>query len=41
MRPVKRFGVSKGSSAHSFRRNTTRTKSANLRGAPMRGGIRL
>lgn len=33
--------VNKHRSARSFRRNTMRTKSINLRGAPMRGGIRL
>ena len=40
MRPVKRYGVSKGKSAKQFRRNSRRTKSANMTG-PMRGGIRL
>ena len=33
--------VNKHRSAKSFRRNTMRTKEVNLRGAPMRGGIRL
>ena len=28
-------------SARQFRRNTMRTKAINMRGAPMRGGIRL
>lgn len=41
MRPLKRLGVSKGRSARGFRKNISRTKSVNLRGAPMRGGIRL
>ena len=40
MRPVKRYGVSKGRSASQFRRNTARTKALNMAG-PMRGGIRL
>lgn len=33
--------VSKGKSARSFRKGVSRTKAINLRGAPMRGGIRL
>ena len=33
--------VNKHRSAKSFRRNTMRTKEVNLRGAPMRGGIRF
>lgn len=41
MRPVRRFGVNKKHSARKFRKNVSRTKSANVRGAPMRGGIRL
>jgi len=41
MRPLKRGFVSKGRSAGRFRRNVSRTKGVNLRGAPMRGGIRL
>lgn len=36
-----RARVNKASSAGKFRRNVKRTKSANMRGAPMRGGIRL
>lgn len=36
-----RKSVNKGSSARSFRRDSSRTKGANMRGAPMRGGIRL
>lgn len=41
MRPVKRYGVSKGHSAKKFRNNTKFTKSPNMRAAPMRGGWRL
>lgn len=41
MRPVKRFAVNKNRSARKFRKNVSRTKSANIRGAPMRGGWRL
>jgi len=41
MRPVKRYGVSKGRSAGKFRHQVSKTKSVNMRGAPMRGGIRL
>lgn len=41
MRPVSRGRVRKGSSARQFRKHTRRTKAANMRGAPMRGGIRL
>lgn len=33
--------VNKHKSAGNFRHNTTRTKAINMRGAPMRGGIRL
>ena len=33
--------VNKNHSARKFRRNTMRTKAINMRGAPMRGGIRL
>lgn len=36
-----RRGVNKGSSARKFRKNVSRTKGLNMRGAPMRGGIRL
>lgn len=39
MRPVKRYGVNKRSSAGQFRHNVSRTKLANFR-MPMRGGIR-
>lgn len=41
MRPSSRSRVNKGRSARQFRGNASRTKGANLRGAPMRGGIRL
>lgn len=41
MRPVKRFAVNKGHSARVFRKHSAHTKAANLRGQPMRGGIRL
>lgn len=37
----KRFGVSKHRSARKFKRNIQHTKMPNMRGAPMRGGIRL
>lgn len=40
MRPVSRSPVNKGRSAKRFRRDTTRTKGANM-AAPMRGGWRL
>lgn len=33
--------VNKHASASKFRRDSSRTKGANMRGAPMRGGIRL
>lgn len=36
-----RRSVNKRGSAKKFRRNVGRTKSINLRAAPMRGGIRL
>nr|AVQ10227.1 hypothetical protein [Gokushovirinae environmental samples] len=41
MRPVSRHGVNKHYSAKKFRGHSSRTKSMNMRGAPMRGGIRL
>lgn len=41
MRPVKRGHVNKRSSVKSFRRQTKRTKGANVYAGPMRGGIRL
>lgn len=41
MRPVSRGGVNKRRSAGQFRRNTTRTKGANMAGPSMRGGWRL
>lgn len=37
----KRFGVSKHSSAHSFKKNISRTKSPNINRQVMRGGWRL
>lgn len=40
MNPVSRRPVNKSYSAKKFRKNTTRTKAANMQG-PMRGGIRL
>lgn len=36
-----RVPVNKSRSAHQFRKNMKRTKAPNMRGAPMRGGIRL
>lgn len=41
MRPSSRRSVHKGKSARKFRRNTMRTKGANMQAGPMRGGIRL
>lgn len=41
MRPVKRGGVNKRASAAKFRHGVSHTKAANIRTAPMRGGIRL
>lgn len=41
MRPVSRSPVRKSASARTFRNNTQRTKSANLRSNPMRGGWRF
>lgn len=41
LRPSSRRAVHKRGSARRFRRNVGRTKAANMRGAPMRGGIRL
>lgn len=38
---MKRFPVNKQRSASQFKRNVGTTKAANMRGAPMRGGIRL
>lgn len=40
MRPSKRYPVNKRKSAGTFRRNTSKTKRANMNG-PMRGGYRL
>lgn len=41
MKPLSRYGVNKGRSASKFRRNVGKTKKANLRITPMRGGWRL
>lgn len=41
MRPVSRRPVRKAKSARTFRKHVGKTKVANLRTAPMRGGIRL
>lgn len=38
---MRRSPVNKSRSAGQFRHNVSRTKGANLKGAPMRGGIRL
>lgn len=36
-----RNSVNKGRSANAFKKNVSRTKYVNMKGAPMRGGIRL
>lgn len=36
-----RHHVNKQRSANQFKRNISKTKAANAKGAPMRGGIRL
>lgn len=41
MRPLYRKGQNKRQAARKFRKAAGRTKVLNLRGAPMRGGIRL
>lgn len=41
MLPVKRYRVRKGKSVRSFKKNVKKTKAANLRAMPMRGGYRL
>lgn len=41
MKPLKRGFVSKGRSAAKFRSHAGRTKAANMKGQPMRGGWRL
>jgi len=41
MKPVSRGRVHKASSARQFKHNVSRTKAANVRPGPMRGGIRL
>lgn len=38
---MKRFSVNKGRSARKFRGQVSRTKYANVKAGPMRGGIRL
>lgn len=38
---MRRFSVNKSSSASKFRKGSQYTKAPNMRGAPMRGGIRL
>jgi len=40
MKPVKRYGVNKSTSAKSFRRSVGKTQSFNL-ASPIRGGWRL
>jgi len=41
MRSLRRGHVSKRGSAQTFKRHVRRTKGANVRPAPMRGGYRL
>ena len=41
MRPVARGSVNKSRSVRQFRKNSARTKRANVSTSPMRGGIRL
>lgn len=41
MRPSRRSPVNKSGSAKQFRRNSERTKAANMQPTPMRGGFRL
>lgn len=41
MRPSSRHGLNKGSFVRKFRHQAGRTKFANVRPAPMRGGTRL
>ena len=41
MRPVARGSVNKSRSVRQFRKNSARTKRANVNTSPMRGGIRL
>jgi len=38
---MRRYSVNKASSARKFRSKTQYTKAPNMKGAPMRGGIRL
>ena len=41
MNPLKRKSASKRKGAKTFKRHVAHTKSINIKGAPMRGGIRL
>ena len=41
MRPVARGSVNKSRSVRQFRKNSARTKRANVNSSPMRGGIRM
>lgn len=41
MRMTRRNKVNKGRSARRFKKQVGKTKAANLRGAPMRGGFRF
>jgi hypothetical protein len=41
MRPSSRRSVSKGKSARRFRSQVGKTKAANMRSGPMRGGFRF
>jgi len=41
MRNMRRNKVNKGKSSRRFKKNVSKTKAANLRGAPMRGGYRF
>ena len=41
MRPISRSGVNKGRSAKKFRKQSGRTKGANMAPPPQRGGYRL
>lgn len=41
MRPLKRHHVNKHRSVRNFRKQSGRTKLANMKAGPMRGGIRF
>lgn len=41
MRPVRRSHVKKSKSSRAFKRNVSRTKAANMKTTPMRGGFRF